>query len=88
MSSELLKLKAQMTAVAKDATGMASALGSLRRRLETSAKLADGQVRGTAQQQRYQAMIVSYQQAAKACEDAAQALVKAGRAGTDIGQSL
>jgi lipid A disaccharide synthetase len=86
--SELLRLKGSMAAVAKDAASMAIALGGLRKRLEASAAEADRQVRGTAQQQRYAAMIVAYQQAAKACEDAAAALAKAGRAGTEIGQSL
>jgi hypothetical protein len=88
LMSELLRLKGQMTAVAKDAASMAAALGGLRKRLAAAANESQRQVHGTAQQQRYAAMIVAYQQAAKACDDAADALLKAGRAGTEIGQSL
>lgn len=86
--SDLMRLKGEMTSVAKDATSMAAALGGLRRRLETSASTATRVVQGTAQQQRYAEMILSYQAAAKACEEAASALAKAGQSGTEIGQSL
>jgi hypothetical protein len=86
--SDLLKLKSEMTAVARDASSMANALGVLRKRLEGSVSTAQRVVQGTAQQQRYAQMISAYEQAARACDAAADALAQAGRTGTDIGQSL
>lgn len=86
--SDLLRLKGNIAEVAKKAAGMASALGALRKELDTAAAQAKGHVHGTAQQQRYQAMIVAYQQAAQACDNAMGALTTASRAGTDIGKSL
>jgi septal ring factor EnvC (AmiA/AmiB activator) len=86
--SDLLRLKGSIEDVARKAAGMASTLGVLRKELDAAAARAQGQVQGTAQQQRYAAMIAAYQQAAAACDSAVDALVKAGRAGTDIGKSL
>ena len=88
MTSDLMRLKSEMTSVARDASSMANALGGLKRRLETSAAAAKRTVGGTAQQQRYAQMVSAYEAAAQACEAAASALTQAGRAGTEIGQSL
>jgi hypothetical protein len=86
--SELMKLKSQMTDVAKDAASMAGALDVLRRRLESTAALTRGQIHGTSQQARYTEMIEAYDNAAKACVVASGALTQAGRLGKEIGEHL
>jgi hypothetical protein len=86
--SELLRLKSQMTSVAKDAASMAGALENLRKRLEASAANTQSQIRGTSQQARYAEMIAAYENAAKACLAASGALVQAGRLGKEIGEHL
>lgn len=86
--SELLKLKSQMTSVAKDAASMAGALDGLRRRLEAAAAASRSQIHGTSQQARYAEMIESYDNAAKACVAASAALSQAGRLGKEIGEHL
>jgi hypothetical protein len=88
MSSELLKLKSQMTAVAKDAASMAGALDNLRKRLEAAAAASRAQIHGTSQQARYAEMIEAYDNAAKACTAASLALTQAGRRGKEIGEHL
>ncbi len=86
--SELLRLKSQMTSVAKDAGSMAGALDGLRKRLEAAAEASRSQIHGTSQQARYAEMIASYENAAKACLAASTALTQAGRLGREIGEHL
>lgn len=86
--SELLKLKSQMTSVAKDAASMAGALDALRRRLESAAAASRSQIHGTSQQARYAEMIEAYDNAAQACVAASIALTQAGRRGKEIGEHL
>jgi ElaB/YqjD/DUF883 family membrane-anchored ribosome-binding protein len=87
-SSELLKLKSQMTSVAKDAASMAAALDQLRRRLEGAVAATQAQIHGTSQQARYAQMIQAYESAAQACVTASGALIQAGRRGKEIGDHL
>jgi len=86
--SELIRLKDQMTSVARDAASMAGALDGLRKRLEVAATASRNQIHGTSQQARYAEMIDAYENAAKACLAASGALIQAGRRGKEIGEHL
>ncbi len=86
--SELLKLKSQMTSVAKDAASMAGALDALRLRLEAASTASKGQIHGTSQQALYAEMLSAYDNAVKACAAASAALTHAGRRGREIGEHL